>query len=36
MLGLHVAYDSEKLDDGTSAGVLGIGVHVALKAPIGM
>jgi len=36
MLGLHLAYDSEKLNDGTTAGVLGIGAHVALKAPIGM
>ena len=36
MLGLHVAYDSEKLNGGGTAGVLGIGVHVALKAPIGM
>jgi hypothetical protein len=36
MLGLHLAYDSEKLNSGGTAGVLGIGVHVALKAPIGM
>ncbi|HXG97083.1 MAG TPA: hypothetical protein VNJ06_08225 [Gemmatimonadales bacterium] len=36
MLGLHVAYDSEKLSGGGTAGVLGIGAHVALKAPIGM
>ncbi len=36
MLGLHVAYDSEKLNGGGTAGVLGIGVHIALKAPIGM
>src|SRR6267378_2075036 len=36
MLCLHVAYDSEKLNSGATAGVLGIGVHVALKAPIGM
>lgn len=36
MLGLHIAYDSEKLDSGATAGVLGIGAHVALKAPIGM
>ncbi|HEY3220181.1 MAG TPA: hypothetical protein VGJ80_05585 [Gemmatimonadales bacterium] len=36
MLGLHVAYDSEKLDNGNSAGVIGIGAHIALKAPIGM
>jgi len=36
MLGLHVAYDSEKFDNGSTAGVIGIGVHVALKAPIGL
>jgi hypothetical protein len=36
MLGLHVAYDSESFGGGTTAGVLGIGVHFALKAPIGM
>ena len=36
MLGLHVAYDSEKLNGGGTAGVIGIGAHIALKAPIGM
>jgi hypothetical protein len=36
MLGLHVAYDSEDFGAGTKAGIIGIGVHVALKAPIGM
>jgi len=36
MLGLHVAYDSEKLNGGGTAGVIGIGAHFALKAPIGM
>jgi hypothetical protein len=36
MLGLHVAYDSEDYGSGTKAGIIGIGVHVALKAPIGM
>jgi hypothetical protein len=36
MLGLHLAYDSEKLDNGATAGVIGIGAHIALKAPIGM
>ena len=35
MFGVHVAYDSEKLPGG-SAGIFGIGAHVALKAPIGM
>src|SRR4029077_5922881 len=36
MLGLHVAYDSEKLNGGGTPGVVGIGAHFALKAPIGM
>lgn len=36
LLGLHVAYDSESMGGGTTAGVLGIGAHFALKAPIGM
>jgi hypothetical protein len=36
MLGLHVAYDSENYGGGTNAGVIGIGAHVALKAPIGL
>ncbi len=36
MLGIHVAYDSEKLDSGGTSGIIGIGAHVALKAPIGM
>jgi hypothetical protein len=35
MLGFHVAYDSESLGGGT-AGIIGIGAHIALKAPIGM
>ncbi|PYP07873.1 MAG: hypothetical protein DMD59_13835, partial [Gemmatimonadetes bacterium] len=35
MLGLHVAYDSQKIGSATR-GVIGIGAHVALKAPIGM
>ena len=36
MLGLHVAYDSENFGGGTTAGIIGIGAHVALKAPIGL
>ena len=36
MFGVHVAYDSEKFDSGATGGVIGIGAHVALKAPIGM
>ena len=35
MLGLHVAYDSQKLG-GATRGIIGIGAHVALKAPLGM
>lgn len=36
MMGLHLAYDSESLDDGTKGGIFGLGVHFALKAPVGM
>lgn len=36
MMGLHLAYDSENFGGGTTAGVIGIGLHVALKAPVGM
>lgn len=36
MLGLHVAYDSESYGGGRTAGVIGIGAHFSLKAPIGM
>ena len=36
MFGVHLAYDSEKLDNGTTAGIIGIGAHVALKVPMGM
>jgi len=35
MFGVHLAYDSESLGGGT-AGIIGIGAHIALKAPIGM
>jgi len=35
MLGLHVAYDSQKIG-GVTRGIIGIVAHVALKAPIGM
>lgn len=36
MMGFHVAYDSENFGGGTTAGIIGIGAHVSLKAPIGM
>ena len=35
MFGVHLAYDSENATGG-SVGVIGIGAHIALKAPIGM
>lgn len=35
MMGLHLAYDSENLD-GDNGGIFGLGVHFALKAPVGM
>jgi hypothetical protein len=31
-----VAYDSESFGGGVTSGILGIGAHIALKAPIGM
>jgi hypothetical protein len=36
MMGLHLAYDSESLGGGQTGGIIGIGAHVQLKAPIGM
>ncbi|HEV8509091.1 MAG TPA: hypothetical protein VGQ48_01405 [Gemmatimonadales bacterium] len=36
MMGLHLAYDSENVGGGTTFGVIGIGAHFSLKAPIGM
>ena len=36
MFGLHLAYDSENFGGGTNGHIIGIGAHVALKAPIGM
>lgn len=36
MFGVHLAYDSESLGGGSRSGILGIGVHVALSAPMGM
>jgi len=35
MFGVHLAYDSES-QGGATGGILGIGAHIALKAPIGM
>jgi opacity protein-like surface antigen len=38
LLGIHVAYDSQKLNGlgGGTGGILGIGAHLALKAPMGL
>jgi len=36
MMGLHLAYDSESLGGGSTGGIFGLGVHFALKAPVGM
>jgi hypothetical protein len=36
LLGVHLAYDSEKRKNLPSAGVFGIGAHVDIKLPLGM
>lgn len=36
LFGIHLAYDSEKFDDGTTHGVFGIGAHIGLRPPLGM
>ena len=36
IFGAHVAYDSQKLTGGGTAGIIGIGAHLALKVPLGM
>ena len=36
LLGVHLAYDNEKLKGGGSVGVFGVGGHVAIKLPLGM
>ena len=36
VLGVHVAYDSEALEGGGTAGVIGLGAHIQLRAPIGL
>ena len=36
LLGIHLAYDSEKFDDGTTHGVFGIGANVGLRLPMGL
>jgi hypothetical protein len=34
--GLHLAYDTEKDNDGGRLGVFGVGAHVKLRTPVGM
>lgn len=36
MVGVHVAYDSEKLDGGTTQKLLGLGADVGLRLPMGL
>ena len=36
LVGVHLAYDNEKLKGGGSVGVFGVGAHVAIKLPLGM
>jgi len=36
VFGAHFAYDSQKITGGGTAGIIGIGAHVALKVPLGM
>ncbi len=36
LVGIHLAYDSEKFDDGTTHGVFGVGANVGIKLPLGM
>ena len=36
IFGAHVAYDSESLGGGNTAGIIGVGAHLALKVPLGM
>lgn len=36
MVGVHLAYDNEKLKGGGSVGVFGIGAHLGIKLPLGM
>ena len=36
LVGIHLAYDSEKFDNGTTHGVFGVGANVGIKLPLGM
>jgi hypothetical protein len=36
VMGAHLAYDSESLGSGSTGGILGVGLHLSLKVPLGM
>ena len=36
VMGAHIAYDSEHLNGGGTGGILGVGLHLSLKVPLGM
>jgi len=36
LVGIHLAYDSEKFNDGTTHGVFGVGANVGLRLPMGL
>lgn len=36
LIGLHLAYDYEKYDNGAKVGIFGLGAHIGLRAPVGM
>ena len=36
VMGAHIAYDSEHLSGGGTGGILGVGLHLSLKVPLGM
>lgn len=36
VFGAHIAYDSESLGGGSTGSVLGVGLHLSLKVPLGM
>jgi hypothetical protein len=36
VVGIHLAYDSEKFDDGITRDVFGVGANVGLRMPLGM
>jgi len=36
LVGIHLAYDAEKFDDGLTHGVFGVGANVGVRLPLGM